>query len=117
MYESPIELIQKLRKQMDLDTENKIVGAVQEVGINVDKDELIKALKYDRDQYAKGYNDAKAEQPKMHWEEKEVFSAKEAGIEELQSARCSNCKRYYTKPYMYHFDEANFCPYCGFKKE
>jgi DNA-directed RNA polymerase subunit RPC12/RpoP len=114
MYESPIELIQK---QMQLDLESKIMSAVQEVGISIDKDELVRALKYDRDQYEKGYADAKAEPPKMHWTDKQVVSVKEAGAEELQSARCSNCGRYHTTPYLYNFDEANYCPYCGFKKE
>lgn len=56
MYESPIELIQK---QMQLDLESKIMSAVQEVGISVDKEELIRALKYDRGQYEKGYADGK----------------------------------------------------------
>ena len=60
---------------------------------------------------------AEAEPPKMHWTEKQVVSVKEAGVEELQSAKCSNCGRYHTTPYMYYFDEANYCPYCGFKKE
>ena len=32
--------------------------AVQSYGINVDKDELIRALQYDREQYYKGYADA-----------------------------------------------------------
>ena len=59
MYESPIELIQKLKKQMDLDLENKIVSAVQEVGISVDKHELERALAYDRDQYDKGFADGR----------------------------------------------------------
>ena len=31
---------------------------VQQYGIVVDKEELLKALQYDREQYAKGYNDA-----------------------------------------------------------
>ena len=56
MYESPIELIQK---QMQLDMESKIMSAVQEVGISVDKEELIRALKYDRGQYERGYADGK----------------------------------------------------------
>ena len=57
MYESPIELSQRLNKQMDLDLENKIVSAVQEVGISVNKYELERALAYDRGQYDKGYKD------------------------------------------------------------
>jgi hypothetical protein len=35
--------------------ENDVCTAVQNVGIYVDKDELIKALQYDREQYDRGY--------------------------------------------------------------
>lgn len=51
-YKSPIELIAG-----DLQTriENAAVKVVQSYGFNVDKAELEKALKYDRDQYDKGY--------------------------------------------------------------
>lgn len=51
-YESPIEVFMG---QIRMEQENNIVKVVQEQGVNVDKDELIKALKYDRDQYEKGY--------------------------------------------------------------
>lgn len=54
MYESPIEVIQK---NIEMQIENGIYKAVQNVGINVDKEELIKALNYDRRQYQKGYAD------------------------------------------------------------
>ena len=57
MYESPIEIIQG---EVTTKFENDIYSAVQEYGIVVDKDELIKALQYDRNQYAKGYSDAEA---------------------------------------------------------
>ena len=53
-YQSPIELIME---QINLSLEGEICKAVQKVGINVDKDELTKALQYDRGQYQKGYND------------------------------------------------------------
>lgn len=54
MYKSPIEtIIGKMKMQQ----EGEIFRAVQEVGVNVDKDELIKALQYDRGQYDKGYSD------------------------------------------------------------
>ena len=64
MYKSPIEV-----KLSDLfaDTVKKsdavgkadeyIVRYVQQVSVSVDKDELIKALEYDRGQYEKGWND------------------------------------------------------------
>lgn len=39
--------------------ENMVMKAVRNVGVNVDKGELIKALQYDRNQYSKGYEDGK----------------------------------------------------------
>ena len=57
-YKSPIELIMG---QLQTSFENQIVSAVQQVGINVDKEELIKALQYDRYQYQKGYTDRDSE--------------------------------------------------------
>lgn len=53
-YQSPIEVIQtQLRNQI----EGEIYKAVMNVGVNVDKEELLKALQYDREQYQKGYKD------------------------------------------------------------
>ena len=58
-YESPISVwwsdtkIEQLRDEYD----NLIVRAVKNVCPNVDKDELIKALQYDRGQYEKGFAD------------------------------------------------------------
>lgn len=54
MYQSPIEIISK---QMRTELENDVYKAILDYGIDIDKDELIKALAYDRDQYDKGYND------------------------------------------------------------
>ena len=54
MWESPIKTIcDEMRTQF----EGEVLKAVQRVGIEVDKDQLIKALNYDRNQYAKGYKD------------------------------------------------------------
>lgn len=63
MYESPINVIYeqaKTRIEHKLDAD--VLTIVQNYGINVDKEELIRALQYDRQQYEKGYEDAKAEQ-------------------------------------------------------
>ena len=58
MYKSPIEIIsQEMKTCFDEDC----VTAIQRYGITVDKDELIRALQYDRHQYEAGYNAAKAE--------------------------------------------------------
>lgn len=54
MYKSPIEIF---KEEMQYYFDNNIVEAVQRYDIQVDKDELLKALRYDRDQYEKGYAD------------------------------------------------------------
>ena len=47
-YQSPIEVIQT---QMRNQIEGNIYQAVMNVGVNVDKEKLLKALQYDREQY------------------------------------------------------------------
>ena len=54
MYDSPITLI---ATEVQMKMENDTLQAVQRYGIDVDKDELMKALNYDRGQYDKGYRD------------------------------------------------------------
>lgn len=55
MYKSPIEIMQS---GINFQTEGEVMKAVVKLGVVVDKDELIKALAYDRGQYEKGYEDA-----------------------------------------------------------
>jgi hypothetical protein len=56
MYKSPIEVfIDEMHTKID----DGVYSAVQNYGITVDKDELLRALRYDRDQYEKGYADGK----------------------------------------------------------
>ena len=55
-YKSPIQIkIEKAEKDFNLRLENAVYNAVLNYEIIVDKDELIKALRYDRDQYIRGY--------------------------------------------------------------
>lgn len=57
-YESPITLMTRaIQSNVDDMVSDGILKAVCDVGISVDKDELIRALKYDREQYEKGYRD------------------------------------------------------------
>lgn len=52
------------------------------------------------------------------WEEKETYlNEGDCEITEWQSARCSKCGKYHTTPYMYSFDNFNFCPNCGAKMD
>lgn len=56
MYKSPIEII---TGQIKTNYDNAIYSAVQNVGINVDREELLKALEYDRGQYEEGFREGK----------------------------------------------------------
>lgn len=53
-YKSPIDIIYG---ETLTSFEEGVYKAVQKCGINVNKEELIKALEYDRSQYDKGYLD------------------------------------------------------------
>lgn len=53
-YESPIEIIQ--REATDW-FETNVIKACMSVGINVNRDRLIRALQFDRNQYNAGYAD------------------------------------------------------------
>lgn len=58
MYESPISLIiSEMTQKIANETDKTIWQAIQKCGVDVDKDELIRALQYDRRQYEKGYQD------------------------------------------------------------
>ena len=56
MYESPIKVIQG---ELETQLEGEILKAGHRVGVTVDRDELIRALRYDREQYQKGFDDAR----------------------------------------------------------
>lgn len=59
MYKSPIEVI---TDEVKLFSYNEVFATCQRVvGCDVDKDELIRALRYDRQQYEKGYADGNAD--------------------------------------------------------
>ncbi len=61
MYKSPIEIsMGQIETQIAKQNDEMIYKAIVNCGINVDKEELIRALQYDRNQYQKGYQDGKA---------------------------------------------------------
>lgn len=70
-YESPIsiirEMIEDIGKKQAAELDNQTLEAVLRVGIQVDKEELIKALAYDRGQYSKGFNDGFEAGKKARW--------------------------------------------------
>lgn len=105
-YESPIEIIPKIQARIEEDFKNNVVRAVQSYGINVNKDELMKALAYDRNQYNKGFTDARLQyaRPSGKWiMEDEIYLIR----------YCSECR---TANGIMAFP---YCPWCGaeMKKE
>lgn len=76
MYESPIQITQigeRIGTELVEKEEAYIFSVVKRMYVDVDKDELVKALAYDRGQYDKGYIDGRA--------------ARDAEI-----VRCKDCK-------------------------
>ena len=57
-YESPVDI---LVSNITTDLENDILQIVQKYHIKVDREELIKALDYDRHQYDNGYHNGYAD--------------------------------------------------------
>ena len=99
-YESPITIYETAYE--DSWKTDFVLNTVKKVGINVEKDELIRALKFDRDQYYKGYNEAKLEHetPSEYWFFDDGY------------IRCTCCKR--KCPYQDYDDGLILTDYCGF---
>ena len=63
-YESPIKLtntMDSIANRVREEGEKKIYECIAYYGIDVNKEELEKALQYDRDQYEKGYANGRAD--------------------------------------------------------
>lgn len=82
MYESPIKAI---HGEIQMQFEDGILKAVQSYGFDVSKEELAKALVYDRGQYDKGYKDGFASAIN-EFAEKFIFQAVCQGC-----SGCCNC--------------------------
>ena len=57
MYQSPIEIYHRMVDDINEKTDELVVNACMEVGVKVDREELIKMAEYDRGQYEKGYTE------------------------------------------------------------
>lgn len=102
MYENPIQgEFGEIQTKIIEAQENYIMQMVQDYGVTVDKEELIKALQYDRQQYEKGYADAKEEMGWIPCSERlpeygeDVLITDEWGV---YIARCYNLSRNREEP-------------------
>lgn len=66
-YESPIaidKIVENIVEESSKEIDKLTYKAIMQVGVRVDKEELIRALAYDRDQYSKGFKDGLASSEK-----------------------------------------------------
>lgn len=103
MYEPPIEImsnhISNVYRNIYEAQEKYILETIHNLGVDVDKDELIRALAYDRDQYNKGYSDGRSDA---------VVHAKWEINCDGYFPYCSNCKNEPENGKM-----SKYCPECG----
>ena len=113
LYNSPITLVQSA---IETQIEDGVLKTVQEIGFDIDPEQLYKALQYDRNQYDKGYSDAKRQYDRghAHW----IYNTDEF----TPKMRCSVCG--YNRPVkcicngsvstmVVEQEPANFCNNCG----
>lgn len=110
MYEAPIKAIYgEWQSQLKNSFDSSVIRAVQNVGIDIDREELIKALQYDRGQYDKGFADG-LEVAKKHgrwiYHISDLFPAE-------STQECSEC---HVHEFITIANE-NYCPNCGAKMD
>lgn len=96
--------VEEINEQGDTVIYNEIV---RQIAIDVDKDEMIRALNYDRDQYNKGYrdgyNEARNEFRKIgKWINSQEIDSTRASA----TYKCTVCGEIFEH-------KSNFCPKCG----
>lgn len=107
MYESPITLLRtqtdNFVKEVNEKTDEVIFKAVVNVFPQVNKEELIKALEYDRGQYIKGYQDR----------DKEIVRCKDCKYYNAETeTRPSPCPMLFT---LYDATPNDFCSWAKMK--
>ena len=95
MYKSPIEVcVTEMQHKFEERIEGDIIKTIHNYGISVDKDELIKALDYDRQQYEEGFTDGKTESLGIIEKQKEEINLMRSDLIEV-SHNYEHIKRLY----------------------
>jgi len=82
-WESPATITQEISSQIARDTDDYIMSEIYKTGVTVNKEELIKAIKYDRDQYNKGYCDGFNTAVEMEWTSADLLEEHIAKLNEI----------------------------------
>ena len=105
-WESPISITEEICREMAEAYDAYIVEEVRKVIPHIDKEELVKALEYDRGQYEKGYADGKESAVKHgHW----IVN------DNRNTCRCSCCENVELVDWALY--QAKYCPRCGAKMD
>jgi glycerol-3-phosphate responsive antiterminator len=82
-WESPVTITQEIASQIARSTDDYIMSEIYKTGVVVNKEELIKAINYDRDQYNKGYCDGFNTAVEMTWTSAELLEEHIAKLNEI----------------------------------
>ena len=82
-WEPPITIVQEIASQIARDTDDYIMSEIYKTGVTVNKEELIKAINYDRDQYNKGYCDGFNTAVEMEWTSADLLEEHIAKLNEI----------------------------------
>ena len=109
MYESPITIIEStldsFSKAIIKQREDAIFAEVQSsFGVDLDKDELIRALQYDRNQYDKGYADGfrqaiKTFVDRLH---QEILDARNSNFKAINERKAKYESDYDSDPFLHY---------------
>lgn len=109
-YESPVMvMMDQVATEIREQGENQMcMDIIQRYDLQCNKEELLKALAYDRDQYEKGYHDAckKLERPRGEW-----IKITKNGTLPVEYI-CSVCGRKIFDNYDHQIPQSEFYPYC-----
>lgn len=108
MYESPITIKTEEIARNIMDKQEEYILTQVQMCVDVDKDELLKALQYDRNQYEKGYADGRANATKHgRW----------IDDWDIGCSVCSECDDSFLWEDFNGVREFNYCPTCGCKMD
>ena len=120
MYKSPITIIEStidsFAKSIIKQKDDAIFAEIQHsFGVDLDREELIRALKYDREQYDKGYADG------IRDAREELVRCKECKYWNEETKWCYKHSHYYNDGVNWlqweHFEADDFCSHGERKKD